>query len=183
MGGENITRAIINIDPDLAPHMPTWWAAFNGSLTVSVKLAVAMSIGLEGLTLQLVRLLLDDKKQINEVFGAPLKNAIKLDSLRLLEAIIDELSNPQPRTEDQKSVFQYVPQYETAFPVEIAVYTAINYDRPAMLVALLQFYHDKLGRPSNRTFNQWMRAVIELGDPTLAQVLHASHQPRKFKLY
>jgi hypothetical protein len=182
VGGENIARAIITTDPNLAPHTPTWWAAFNSSLNISVKLAVAMSVGFETLTRQLVRLLPDDKRQINVVFGAPLNNVIKLDSLHMLEVIIDELSNPPPHTNGQKRYLPYVPQGETAYPVEDAVYTAIYYNRPAMVAALLQFYHDKLHPPSNKTFNQWMRAVVAVGEPALVQVLYASHLPGSFKL-
>lgn len=189
MGKEEIARAIVVQDPNLANYSPSWWAPFDasGPLSVSVRLTIAMCVKSRSLTRDLLPLLPDSWTQIDAVFGDPLTNAIKLGNMALLDVAVQQLSTRQlvPKSAFHQHYTGYIKHPHiprSAFPVKEAVDTAILRNRTDMVAALLQLYYDQFGAPSNTLANKWLTTILKIGNPQMVRTMYASHLPRDFLL-
>jgi hypothetical protein len=189
LGKEEIARAIMVQDPNFANHSSARWTEFDvtGPLSVSVGLTIAMCINARGLVMGLLPLRPDSWNCMDEMFGDPLTNAIKLGNMTMLDVIIQQVSTRQLVSKSVSSqhttyYFSDTHQLRSAFPVEEVVDTAIMHNRPDMVAALLQLYYDQFGTPSNTLANKWMKTILNIGNPSMVRTMYASNIPRKFIL-
>lgn len=164
-------------------HSQGWWAAFLETRYTfkSVEIAVAMAAQSETLTYNLLDDLPDDLVNtcVNEVFGDPLINAIKLQDLGMFGIVAKYVENridahtmkPQPRN-----------SRPTWFPVQIATRIAILYNQPAMVATLLDLHYKQFGRPAKAVFSGWMDSTLHVGKVSIVLGLYIGHLPKPFEL-
>jgi hypothetical protein len=182
MGKEDVGRAVINYGRHPL-HSQQWRAAFQDSrhTSDSVELAVAIAAQSETLTYSLLEDLPDDftNTRLNEVFGDPLINAIKLQDLSMFSIVAKHVEN-RIDAHNMKPENRYL--RTNWFPIQAAIRTAILYSQPAMVATLLDLHHKQFERPTNAVFSGRMDSALYAGKIPIVQGLYNGHLPKPFEL-
>jgi hypothetical protein len=135
----------------------------------------------EILTYSLLEDLPDDltKTRLNEVFGDPSINVIKLQDLSMFSIVAKRVEN-RIDAHNVKPENRYL--RTNWFPVPAAIRTAILYNQPAMVATLLDLYHKQFGRPTKTVFSGRTDSALCAGKIPIVKGLYNGHLPKPFEL-
>jgi hypothetical protein len=89
------------------------------------------------------------------VFGSPLKSAVRMGDLAMLEAVMDVLRSKKSKREKRALALG-----SAAFGVEAATRIAIQIDRVDMVAKLLECLQEHVSRPAKQLYTRLVEATI-----------------------
>jgi hypothetical protein len=89
------------------------------------------------------------------VFGSPLKSAVRMGDLAMLEAVMDVLRSKKSKREKRALALG-----SAAFGVEAATRIAIQMDRVDMVAKLLECLQEHVSRPAKQLYTRLVEATI-----------------------